>query len=253
KRHVEHQAAWDGGAWAGQKLQCRCERLGLPACGFDQQLQRFAHGDVVVNDEDDGRDSRHLTTLHFVHVPGGLRVYGRGRWIRAHGSHVYVVPSAFVSALTSSSSLNGLKRHSVAPSANRRERTLVSPCAVMNTVGIACRRRINSRCRSGPDIPTNATSRMRHLVRLTNSDARNASADENAWTAKPKCRSKSGSDSRTDWSSSTTDTRERWTITNSPRRQPHPLRALERAEWKTRTWRLARRSVQPTGDHRAFR
>src|SRR4029077_11538534 len=185
KRHVEHQAAWDGGAWAGQKLQCRCERLGLPACGFDQQLQRFAHGDVVVNDEDDGRDSRHLTILHFVYVPGGLRVCGRGRRIRAHGSHVYLVPSAFVSASSSASSLNGLKRHSVAPSANRRERTLVSPCAVMNTIGIGCRRRVSSCCRSGPDMPSIATSRMRHWVRLTNSDARNASADENARTAKP--------------------------------------------------------------------
>src|SRR4029077_18103907 len=172
------------GARAGQKFQCRCERLGPPACGFDQQLQRLAHGDVVINDEDDGRDIRHLTSLHFIHVPGGLRVYGRGRWIRAHGSHVYLAPSAFVSASSSASSLNGLKRHSVAPSANRRERTLVSPCAVMKTVGIACRRRINSRCRSGPDMPPNATSRMRHLVRVTYSDERNASADENAWTAK---------------------------------------------------------------------
>ena len=49
-------------------------------------------------------------------------------------------------------------------------------------------------------------SRIRQLVSSTTSDARNASAEENAWAAKPNCRSKSGSDSRTDSSSSTTDT-----------------------------------------------
>src|SRR5436190_1134436 len=85
----------------------------------------------------------------------------------------------------------------------------------MNTIGIGCRRRVSSCCRSGPDMPAIATSRMRQWVWLTNSDARNASADENAWTAKPNCRSKSGSDSRTDSSSSTTETSERWTITNA--------------------------------------
>src|SRR5688500_17277105 len=66
---------------------------------------------------------------------------------------------------------------------------------------------------SGPDMPANATPRIRQLVSLTISDERSASADENAWTAKPNCRSKSGSDSRTDSSSSTTDTSERLLIT----------------------------------------
>src|SRR5687768_18204865 len=54
---------------------------------------------------------------------------------------------------------------------------------------------------------------MRHLVAPTTSDARNASADENASAAKPNCRSKSGSDSRTDSSSSTTDTSDGLLIT----------------------------------------
>src|SRR3954468_11723690 len=49
-------------------------------------------------------------------------------------------------------------------------------------------------------------SRSRQFVSPTTSDARNASADENASASKPNCRSKSGSDSRTDSSSSTTDT-----------------------------------------------
>src|SRR5918994_2659978 len=62
-------------------------------------------------------------------------------------------------------------------------------------------------------MPGIATSRSRQLVSPTTSEARNASADENAWAAKPNCRSKSGSDSRTDSSSSTIDTSERLLIT----------------------------------------
>src|SRR5579864_5605061 len=51
-----------------------------------------------------------------------------------------------------------------------------------------------------------AMSRIRHLVWPTQSDARNSCADENARAVKPNSLSKSGSDSRTDSSSSTTDT-----------------------------------------------
>src|SRR6516225_3605450 len=55
-------------------------------------------------------------------------------------------------------------------------------------------------------------SRRRQLVSLTTSEARNASADENASAANPNSRSKSGSDSRTHSSSSTTDTSERLSV-----------------------------------------
>src|SRR5882762_1912917 len=54
-----------------------------------------------------------------------------------------------------------------------------------------------------------AMSRIRHLVSPTQSEARNSSGDENARAANPNSFSKSGSDSRTDSSSSTTDTSER--------------------------------------------
>src|SRR5271157_2746221 len=57
-----------------------------------------------------------------------------------------------------------------------------------------------------------AMSRIRHLVWPMQSDARNSSGDENARTAKPNSFNKSGSDSRTDSSSSTTDTSERVTV-----------------------------------------
>src|SRR2546426_5349027 len=68
----------------------------------------------------------------------------------------------------------------------------------MKTVGICWRRRVNSRWRSVPDIPPGIRmSSTKHLVSWTQSDARNASAEEKARAAKPNSRSKSGSDSRT--------------------------------------------------------
>src|SRR5713226_7337127 len=66
-----------------------------------------------------------------------------------------------------------------------------------------------------PGIPT---SRIRQLVRPTYSEARNSSADENERAVKPNSLSKSGSDSRTDSSSSTTDTNELGIILGSSSR-----------------------------------
>src|SRR5580658_9934299 len=57
-------------------------------------------------------------------------------------------------------------------------------------------------------MPGMPTSRIKQLVRPTYSEARNSSADENERALKPNSLSKSGSDSRTDSSSSTTDTSE---------------------------------------------
>src|SRR5258705_8797698 len=95
----------------------------------------------------------------------------------------------------------------------------------MKTVGICWRRRVNSRWRSGPDIPPGIRmSRTRHLVSWTRSDARNASAEEKARAAKPNSRSRSGSDSRTDSSSSMTVTRARSAII--ARSSPWPARPL---------------------------
>src|SRR6266480_644349 len=53
-------------------------------------------------------------------------------------------------------------------------------------------------------MPGMATSRTRHLVSAIDLEARNSSADENARASKPNSFSKSGKDSRTDSSSSTT-------------------------------------------------
>src|SRR6185295_13132071 len=61
-------------------------------------------------------------------------------------------------------------------------------------------------------MPGMATSRTRHLVSAIDCEARNSSADENACASKPNSFSKSGKDSRTDSSSSTTVINGRVTI-----------------------------------------
>ena len=58
----------------------------------------------------------------------------------------------------------------------------------------------------GPLIPGMADIKDQTFCFVIQSDVRNFSADENARAAKPSSRSRSGKDSRTDSSSSTTDT-----------------------------------------------
>src|SRR5450432_4922293 len=67
-------------------------------------------------------------------------------------------------------------------------------------------------------MPGMPTSRIKQLVWPTYSEARNSSADENERAVKPNSLSKSGSDSRTDSSSSTTDTNELGIILGSSSR-----------------------------------
>src|SRR5882672_5696712 len=65
-------------------------------------------------------------------------------------------------------------------------------------------------------MPGMATSRSRHLVSVIDLEARNSSADENVCASKPNSFRKSGKDSRTDSSSSTTVIRGRVTISYYP-------------------------------------
>src|ERR1700723_2156944 len=67
-------------------------------------------------------------------------------------------------------------------------------------------------------MPGMPTSRIKQLVWPMHSEARNSSADENERAVKPNSLSKSGSDSRTDSSSSTTDTSEHGVIVGSSSR-----------------------------------
>lgn len=123
----------------------------------------------------------------------------------------YVARSAALIASSKAVSLNGLNKHSTAPCSRSCGRTVPFPFAVMKTIGIRCWRSFNSRRRSGPVIPGIKTSRIRQRVWLTQSELRNSSADEKARAKKPNSLTKSGRDSRTDSSSSTTDTRGRFT------------------------------------------
>src|SRR5271168_3519622 len=51
KRNVQHQAAWDPGLRLLKEFLCGSERFRLPALTPNQQIQRLAHCNVVVNNE----------------------------------------------------------------------------------------------------------------------------------------------------------------------------------------------------------
>ena len=59
KINVKNQAARSKDWWAGEEFPCGRKCLRLPACGADQQFQRFAHRDVVINNEHDWCSVRH--------------------------------------------------------------------------------------------------------------------------------------------------------------------------------------------------
>ena len=63
KTEVEYQAAWGNDPWTVQELLRGRECLRLPPCGVDQQFQRLAHRDVVVDDEYDWCDMQHDSDL----------------------------------------------------------------------------------------------------------------------------------------------------------------------------------------------
>jgi hypothetical protein len=60
QRHIEYETGWNRSARAGLKVLRGCEGVGVPARGSNQQLQRFAHGHVIVNNEDSRGDVRQL-------------------------------------------------------------------------------------------------------------------------------------------------------------------------------------------------
>ena len=168
KRDIEHQAARSEDARAGEELLRGREGLRLPACASDQQLQRFAHRDVVVNDEHDGRGC----DIGQPPCSSSLSISVDASAARR---------SAALSASSRAVSLNGLNRHSTAPCSSRRGRTVSSPCAVMKTIGISCRATLQFPLEIGS--ATCPAWRCRGSGTWSgrrSSDARNASADENA-------------------------------------------------------------------------
>ena len=59
KRNVKYEAARNKDPWATQKFLRGREYFRLPAFATNQQLQRLAYGDVVVNHEHDWCAVRH--------------------------------------------------------------------------------------------------------------------------------------------------------------------------------------------------
>src|ERR1700683_422919 len=71
KREVKYEATRDTGAGAIEEFLGGRERLGAPAFVLDQQFQRLAHGDVVINDKNNWRGRRHGYWPQF--MPGYVR------------------------------------------------------------------------------------------------------------------------------------------------------------------------------------
>ena len=55
-----------------EEFLCRRKRLGPPAFVLDQQFQRLAHGDIIINDKYDWRGRRHGYWPQF--MPGYVRL-----------------------------------------------------------------------------------------------------------------------------------------------------------------------------------
>ena len=92
---------------------------GRQPAALEQQLQRFAHRDVVVDDEHDGRGIRHGDDLILrAAVDGSQYTARRDDVLLMPGGHAYLVPSAASSASSNAVSLNGLNRHATAPAAS---------------------------------------------------------------------------------------------------------------------------------------
>ena len=189
------------GARAGQELPCRREGFGSPARVLDQQLQRFAHRDVVVDDEDNGCGIRHGDDLESSGAVDGSTVYIPRETSSPVTVAGYLISSATATASSSAVSLNGLKRHATAPPASRRGRSDLSPCAVMKTIGIVAAgasvpaagpgrscpgaRRRGSGSSSGRARPTPETPRP---MRTPGRRSRTAAAGRAATRAPTRCR-----------------------------------------------------------------
>jgi hypothetical protein len=110
---------------------------------------------------------------------GGVRPANRGTAPEVNASRtrfsVRREDNRLVKTLTygNTNSARDAVSHPLAGDGGSRRSTVSSARAVMNTIGISCWRRANSRWRSGPDMPGIAMSRIRHLVWSTYSDARN--------------------------------------------------------------------------------
>src|SRR5438132_2822117 len=210
--HVEHETAGHFVPEPVEEVPRGRERLDPEVRRVDQALDGFTDRDVVVDHVHGSRcvAHGHLTLPATKHASGGGKVHctlvsapgGDARWAWSDQRP----RRAKVTASSRAVSLNGFRRHSIAPAWSICGRMLLSPWAVMKMIGIVLPRCDSSCWRAGPLMPGMATSTTRQSVWSTNSEARNSAAEEKARDAKPNVLSRSGRDSRTDSSSSTTDT-----------------------------------------------
>src|SRR6266478_5958800 len=113
---------------------------------------------------------------------------------------------AFRMALNNTSSPNGFVRNSTAPAFMAWTDIGMSPCPVMKMIGMSIRSLAMRFCRSRPLRPGRETSSMRQLGTRTRGRLRNSCADANISGCQPLQRINNSSDSRTEMSSSTTNT-----------------------------------------------
>src|SRR5580692_5399027 len=109
-------------------------------------------------------------------------------------------------ALNNASSLNGFVRNSTAPAFIAWTVFGTSPWPVIKMIGISGRSTATCFCRSRPLRPGREISSTRQLGTTASGRARNSSADANICGSQPSQRINNSSDSRTDTSSSTTNT-----------------------------------------------
>jgi hypothetical protein len=55
KRNVQYQATWNSYGWTAEKILRGNERLHIEALMAKQEFERFANGDVVIDDENNRR------------------------------------------------------------------------------------------------------------------------------------------------------------------------------------------------------
>src|SRR5258708_39096485 len=99
KRDIQDKATRNRNPWADEKFLCGRKCLRLPASATDQQFQRFAHRDIVVNDKYDCRGIRHgelpQFMPHCVRSTLCLSLYT----VLAQALHRSIVPQCFIEPL----------------------------------------------------------------------------------------------------------------------------------------------------------
>src|SRR5262245_33469347 len=174
--HVQHKAAGPIRAAGLQKFLRRSERLDSPPDRPDETLNGFTHRRIVINHEHDGDFLVHGTfplpldrrnaALDSVHKSAHIR---RAEW----------------TALSRASSLNGLRRKSIAPPSNASLCSASLPCAVTKMMGTRRGAALSCRWSSRPLIPGNRRSTSRHAADCRQSVFRRSSAEANVSTLNP--------------------------------------------------------------------